>query len=87
MNLLTRAPRDANGRVAGEPPPVLVPNVVRRLTVREQEQFRNLVVRQGALKKQMADLLLSWGLDSKQQTLHVTEHGDVIDVGRPQARY
>ena len=87
MQILKKAPRDPNGRVYGEPPPRLLRNVVKHLTAAEQARFQGLAAQQVALKGQMRDLLISWGLAPARQSLTFTDEGTVVDIGSPKAIY
>ena len=61
--------------------------MVKHLTAAEQARFQGLAAQQVALKGQMRDLLISWGLDPARQSLTFTDEGTVVDIGSPKAIY
>ena len=92
--IIRRAHRNQNGRVLeGRPgqirqvsPPVLLPLVVKVLTVKEQVQVQGLRMRQAEMNKQMKALLASFGLNPNRG-YRFTPSGEVIDTTRRTAVY
>ena len=95
MQVIKKAERGANGRIlhnrdGGIPhmvaPSLLVPRVLKRLSVMEQARITGLQFRQQEINREMRAVLERLGLDPGRP-YKFTKDGEVIDISKRQPVY
>ena len=86
MEILKRAPRLPNGRVPGVAPPELRHRIIRQLSVGEQVQLREALIRRMDADARVRAVLVKLGLDPKRK-YKFEGTGEVIEIDRTQANY
>ena len=86
LQLLRRAPRQPDGRVAGVAPAQLQPKVLRYLTPEEMRKVWANQEEINAVLRKKAALMASLGLDPRRK-VRITSKGEVLEIGNNVARY
>lgn len=84
--VIRKAERYPNGRIAGAAPPVLIPRIWRMLTPTEYAAMLALTEKRQAVERESMAFLASLGLDPRgQYVFH--KSGAVTERGRYRPRY
>lgn len=86
LQVIRKAERYPNGRIAGASPPQLIPKVLRMLSVAEQAKMLVIQAKREAVQRESIEFLAGLGLDPRgQYVFHKT--GAVTERGRYRPRY
>ena len=86
LQIIRKAERYPNGRIAGVGPPKLVPRVLRMMTVAEQTKLLLIHAKRETVQRESMEFLASLGLNPRgQYVFHKT--GAVTERGRHKPFY
>lgn len=86
LQVIRKAERYPNGRIAGASPPLLIPRVLRMMTPAEQIKLYMIQAKREAVQRESMEFLVSLGLEPRgQYVFHKT--GAVTERGRYRPRY